>query len=215
MNINESIIERIQFAIFTDNIKMNPKNSIFISHVKDNLFCLITKRNDFSTVFFTEDSPKNMNTLFRNFIKIMITKDLCGDGCFDHQSPYKHTGKDNRSILEKTNKYYDSQNTFLLLKFNKKSISVVSFMSFNNGYIWSVCTGIKFRKKRLMSILFEFFFNLYESTDTIFVEKKRYDGISMWLLYINPEFEGIKKFYLKLGFKIKNTYSDKIVLNLT
>ena len=213
MKISQTDINRFQNCLFEKNVKMNPNNSVFITPVKDNYCCIITKKIDNSTQFFTHESPDNMNPFYRQFIKMMLSDNINGDGCFDYESSYKGQKKDPRTVISKVNSYFDSQNNFVLVRLNKKSIVPVSFLTYNNNYIWNVCTGLKYRSKGLMTILLDFVFKLCVDNPDIFVNNSKLEeGVNMWLLKSNPDFEKIKTYYLKHEFNIIENLDDKIIL---
>ena len=83
----------------------------------------------------------------------LISNELTGEGCFDHEQGVKTVN----SVKNKINNYLSSNLNFILIKYSHSSIKPVSFLSYNDGYIWNVCTSKKHRGIGYMTLLFKHF----------------------------------------------------------
>ena len=210
MDIKLRVITNIEAQIFKNNIELNDGNEIFLSHIIDDLFCLSTHKIDKYNDFFTKKSTEKLNNFYEILAKMLISNELTGEGCFDHEQGVKTVN----SVKNKINNYLSSNLNFILIKYSHSSIKPVSFLSYNDGYIWNVCTSKKHRGIGYMTLLFKHFISLLkkgEFKENIIIDD---NTLSLNLLKKNPTFKTTKRFYFENGFKLKQETKDMIVLYL-
>ena len=206
--MNKQIIEAIERNLY-ENLDLNEGNHFYLSHVEKDLFCVFTKKT-YITSFFSDDSSSELNVFFKELTDMLLSNELNGDGCFD----YEHYLKDEYSnIKNKANNYFNSSLNFILIKYKKGRIKPLSFFTYINGIIWTVCTSKKNRGKGYMTTLFKHFLKLLKNNE---LEEVQIDNnhLSLYLLKSNPDFIKTKKFYLENGFTVKEHLTDKIILHI-
>jgi hypothetical protein len=214
MNFRDTLIYNTQECLFKNNVKCNDDNSILLSHILDEYFCIITNKAPHSGNFFCGSCPNEMNPFFRQMIKMLLSKTNDGSGCFDHQS--YHSNLDKSDILSKVNNYFNLSTNFILVKYVNNKIKPLSIFSYNdmNNSIWNVCTGLKHRNNGYMTTLFKHFLKLYREGELNSIPFNKEQGMSLNLLKINPDFKDTIIFYKEHGFKIKERLSDRIIMEL-
>ena len=214
MNFRDKVIYNIQESLFNNEVKCHGDNSILLSHILDEYFCIITNKQSNGDTFFCGSCPNDMNPFFRQTLTLLLSKSNDGTGCFDHQS--YHSNLEQNEILNKVNNYFNLSNNFILVKYVNNGIKPLSLFSYNdmNNSIWNVCTGIKYRKSGYMTKLFKHFLKMYKNGDLHFMPFNREDGLTLTLLKINPDFKEVKRYYKEHGFKIKEKLSDRITMEL-
>ena len=214
MNFRDKVIYNIQECLFNKDVKCNDENSILLSHISDEYFCIIMNKHPHTSTLFCESCPNNMNPFFRQMLKMLLSKSNDGSGCFDHQS--YHSNLEQNDTFSKINNYLNLANNFILVKYVNNKIKPLSLFSYNdtNNSIWNVCTGLKHRKNGYMTKLFKHFLKMYRDGELSFMPFNNGEGLSLTLLKINPEFKEVKAYYKEHGFKIKERLSDRIIMEL-
>jgi|TARA_B110001469_G_C9616355_1_gene306897 hypothetical protein len=214
MNFREKVIYDIQECIFKNNVTCNGDNSILLSHILDDYFCIVTNNHPYAGSFFCESCPNKMNPFFRQMLKLLLSKSNDGSGCFDHQS--YHSKLTQNEVLDKMNNYFNLSNNFILVKYANRKIKPLSLFSYNdmNNSIWNVCTGLKYRNNGYMTTLFKHFLKMYKDGELNFMPFNKEEGLTLTLLKINPDFKIVKKYYNEHGFKIKDKLTDRIIMVL-
>ena len=209
MGLKEKVISEITNAVFKNDIELNEDCKIFLSYVSDDLFCIFTKKPLGN--MFKQSCNDNLNSFFKKIGNMLITDNLNGDGCFDHENSVldKHS-----CIKDKLNNYFNYNSNFVLIKYTEKKIKPLSYFTLSNGYIWSVCTNKTERKKGYMTKLFKHFIKLLKKEELVgsndIVMKD--DMLHLYLLKKNPLFFETKEFYEECGFKQNNDLNDKIIM---
>ena len=208
MGLKEKVINDITDVVFKNDIELNENCKIFLSYVTDDLFCLFTKKPIGN--MFSESCKKNLNSFFKKIGTMLISENLNGDGCFDHEN-----SQDKFScVRDKLNNYFYYNSNFVLLKYSEKKIKPVSYFNLSGGFIWSVCTNKTDRKKGYMSKLFKHFLKLLKkkelinSNDIIMKDEILY----LYVLKKNPLFYETKNFYEECGFKQHDELYDRIIM---
>jgi hypothetical protein len=200
----------IEHVLYDNDIDLSEGNSFFLSHIKENLFCIFTRKNSVNN-FFSDTSNSSLNPFFQKVTNMLLTDELTSEGCFDSEHTIKYEYK---TIKDKANTYFSSSLNFILIKYSSNKVEPISFFSYINSYIWTVCTAKKQRSNGYMSILFNHFIKLLKE-GKFENEIQLYDNnLSLYLLKTNPTFEETKQFYFEKGFTLKYDYPDKIVLYL-
>lgn len=209
MGLKEKVIKDITDNVFRNNIELNEDCNIFMSYVKDDLFCIFTKKPRGS--LFKQSCNDNLNPFFRKIGNMLITDDLNGDGCFDHENNIidKYS-----CVRDKLNNYFNYNSNFILIKYSETKIKPLSYFTLSNGYIWSVCTNKTERKKGYMTKLFKHFIKLMKQDELERAEDiiTKDNLLHLYLLKKNPLFSETKEFYEKCGFKQNYELSDKIIM---
>ena len=209
MNINKEIVYNIFDSVFDNNVNCNDECNIFLSHISGNLFCLVTNNHSYNN-FFVDSVSANLNLFYNKLMDILVNRDINGDGCFDYERNPEN--KETGSCLSRISKYFNDSTNFILVEYKKKKLTPLSFFTYKDHYLWNVCTGIKFRNKGLMSLLFKHFLTLYEDKQLDFMNFNQSQGLQLNLLRSNPDFTSVKNFYIKHNFKIKESLDDKIIM---
>lgn len=208
MGIKEDVIKDIENEIYKNNITIENGNRIFLSYVKDNLFCLFTVNSKYP--FFSEDTPEKMNVFFKTLGNMLVSTNGDGSGCFDYESL-----PSNSSIKNKLSRYFSTGNiNFMLISYKKKNIKLLSFFTFAGDFIWTVCTHFKERNNGYMGILFKHFISLFKSGELNKMSLIKNKYLSLYLLRSNPLFENTQKFYEENGFKIDQDIEDKLIMKI-
>jgi len=205
--MNKEIIAKTEEELYKD-LDLNQGNNFYLSHVEKDLFCVFTRKSNLNS-FFSDDSSQDLNKFFKDLTDMLLSNDLNGDGCFDYEHNFKNEFS---NIKSKANMYLNSPLNFILIKYKNGKITPLSFFTYINGYIWSVCTSKRSRGKGYMTILFKHFLKLLndeELTKDVTLYNKE---LSLNLLKKNPNFYKTKQFYEDNGFTLKQELPDKIVL---
>lgn len=208
MELKKKVIYKIQDVIFKNNVVHNENNKFLLSHIIDDLFCIITIKDKSNTLFFSDKCPSNMNSFFKKILDMLLSYNLNGKGCFDYE--YDISSKSN--MYDKANRYFSSDSNFILIKYSHKRVEPLSIFTYVDNFIWNVCTDISVRNKGYMSILFNHFLSLVKNNEIPIIEEKK--NFKLFLLKKNPNFENIKRFYEEHNFIIDSELSDKIVMML-
>ena len=115
MGLKEKVINDITEVVFKNDIELNENCKIFLSYVTDDLFCLFTK-NQLGNMF-RESCNKNLNSFFKKIGTMLISENLNGDGCFDHENNYDKFS----CVRDKLNNYFYYNSNFVLLKYSEKN----------------------------------------------------------------------------------------------
>ena len=209
MGLKEKVISEITSVVFENGIELNEDCKIFLSYVSDDLFCIFTKKPIGN--LFKQSCDDNLNSFFKKIGNMLITDDLNGDGCFDHENSVFDRYS---CIRNKVNNYFNYNSNFVLIKYTEKKIKPLSYFTVSNGFIWSVCTNKTERKKGYMSKLFKHFIKLLkrnELTNSSDIVVKD-NHLHLYLLKKNPMFRETKKFYEECGFKQNMVLNDKIIM---
>ena len=220
MEYKDQVIYNIQDYLFDNNVRCRKATNIRLSHIIDNYFCIITKNDNFS--FFSKKCPNELNTFYSSLYKLLFSENFNGMGCFDYErapipdSDFKNIKKTN-NILDTVETYFTNCVNFILIEYsdNKDLIKPLAFFTYKDKYIWNVCTGIDYRNQGLMTLLLKHFFSLYKTKKLNYLKLDIDDeGLSLFLLKKNPEFNSIRKFYEDNGFKVYKKQSDKYIMRL-
>ena len=209
MGLKEKVISDITKVIFKNDIELNENCNIYLSYVTDDLFCIFTKKPIGN--LFKSTCNENLNSFFRKIGNMLISDDLNGDGCFDHEN----TIIDKYSCTrDKLNNYFNYNSNFILIKYSEKKIKPLSYFTLSNGYIWSVCTNKTERKKGYMTKLFKHFIKLLKRDELERAEDiiTKDNLLHLYLLKKNPLFSETKEFYEKCGFKQNSELFDKVIM---
>jgi hypothetical protein len=208
MKLTKNIIKRIERELYND-IDLSDGNAFYLSSVKDDLFCVFTRKDNHISSFFSDGSLPELNIFFDKLTNMLLSSELDGDGCFDYEHYLKN---EYDSVKAKANNYFNYSLNLILLKYSKGKVVPVSFFTYLNGYIWNVCTEKKSRDKGYMTILFIHFLKLLKEGE-LKDDVQLYDNsLSLNLLKKNPQFYKTKQFYEDNGFAIKQDMPDKIIL---
>jgi hypothetical protein len=208
MKLKERIKYNIEKELYKNNVTIQEGNRIFLSHVNDNLFCIFTINRTYP--FFTDSTPKKMNSFFKNLSTMLVSEDGSGNGCFDYETP-----SSNIPIKDKLYKYFASGNiNFMLISYSKKGINLLSFFTFAGDYVWTLCTHFKKRNNGYMGILFKHFIKLFKSGELSEHTSYKENQLSLYLLRSNPGFDETRIFYEENGFTTKHNMEDKIIMHI-
>lgn len=210
MILSKKNIDLVQEVIFKNNIDLSKGNDLFLSYIEKNLFCMYSKKTNIGN-FFCDSSPEKMNIFFKKLAIMLLSDELNGDGCFDYENNKLSI---EYSTKEKINKYFSTENNFVLITISKNTIIPLSFFSLDRGFIWNLCSDKNNRNKGYMSKLFKHFLKLIKDKDLQLNlnSPEDLDKIELYLLKSNPSFDKSKQFYFENGFKIKNDLDDRLVL---
>ena len=209
MKLTKNIVKKIEGELYKNDIDLSESNAFYLSSIKDNLFCVFTRKDNHFSSFFSDDSSPKLNPFFDKLTKMLLSNDLDGNGCFDYEHYFKN---EYDNVKAKANNYLNYSLNLILIKISKGKIEPVSFFTYLNGYIWNVCTEQNSRNNGYMTILFKHFLKLLKEGE--FKEQVQlYDNsLSLNLLKKNPKFYKTKQFYEENGFIIVQNLPDKIVL---
>lgn len=189
------------------NIMDTNSKHIFSLSQKDKTKKLYTLHiyNDSRSYFYLND---NNQLFFNEFTKMLFdTNKKTKKGCFNQQ--YNDTSSlYNDSIETLTNRYLQSQYTFILINENCKPLSVFCI---NNEYIWNVCTHWNARKKGYMNQLLSHVLKLI-AHDKLRINFKE---LRLTVKHNNPMRQMLLKFYKSFDFKIENRNNDEITMKYT
>lgn len=220
MEFKDKVIYDIQDYIFNNNVKCSRQSNIRLSHIKDQYFCIITHNKGFG--FFSKRTPSELNDFYNKVYYMLFSDNHNGMGCFDYERTpkpdYMVTNESNSNILDKVNQYFGDSLNFILIKYSdddRQPIIPMAFFTYKDNYIWNVCTGIGNRNQGVMTMLMKHFFELYKTKQLNYLKLDlESEGISLFLLRKNPEFDNVKKFYLEQGFKVHRRKQDKYIMKL-
>ena len=209
MGLKEKVIEDISTKIFENNIILKESCGFYLSHIIDDLFCIFTNKPIGN--IFDDKCTKELNPFFSKLGNMLLTDNLSGEGCFDHENTIKEKYN---SVKDKMNNYLYYNSNFILIKYSLNKIKPLSYFTLSTGYIWTVCTNHTERKKGYMTTLFKHFLKLFKrgqlkDSKDIFYNS---NDLHLNLLKKNPTFNKTKKFYEECGFKLKEEQFDKIVM---
>ena len=220
MSLNENY-KSIGREIYKNDIRLVKNNQLFVSYIKENLFVVHTTMTKENIDFFDTDKTVNkMNPFFKSISLMLLSSNKNGDGCFDYEHDKTDTvyTVNKKNILNRLHSYFRCELCMILVKLDKvnKSNKIIplGIFSLNNNFIWNVCTDKKYRSQGHMTTLFKHFIELFRNKELSYIKS---DILKLYLLTKNPDFDSVKKFYLKLGFKIERAHSnsDKLVFFLS
>ena len=210
MKVTKNIVKNIEEILYENDIDLSEGNSFFLSHIRNDLFCLFTRKTNHGN-FFSENSDASLNPFFSKFAHMMLSDELNLSGCFDYERSIKYEYK---TVKDKANNYLSASLNFMLFKYSKKQLIPLSYFTYISGYIWNVCTNKEMRGKGYMTELFRHFLYLLKSGEFSEEIKLIDNNLSLNLLKSNPHFEETKKFYNENGFSTLHDMHDKIIMNL-
>lgn len=179
-------------------------NHIFSISQKDNTKNLYTLHiyNDSVHKF---NITKNNELFFKKFTKMLFDTDKSSKkGCFNQQYN-DDSSLYNDSIETLTNRYLDSEYTFILI--NDKCEPLSAFC-INNNYIWNVCTNYIHHNKGYMRNLLGHVLKLIKYNKL----KNNYPVLRLTIKKSNPIKKMLIGFYGSFGFTIENQSDDQILM---
>lgn len=193
------MVVKIQDKVIDTNL-----NHSFSISQKDNTKNLYTLHiyNDSAYKF---NMTKNNELFFKQFTKMLFDTDKSTKkGCFNQQYDDDSTlYNDNVETL--TNRYLDSEYTFILINENCEPLSAFCI---NNNYIWNVCTNYLHQNKGYMMNLLGHVMKLIKYNKL----KNKYSVLRLTIKKNNPIKKMLLKFYSSFGFSIESESSNEILM---
>lgn len=209
MKLTKNFVKKIESELYKNDIDLSDGNAFYLSSIKDDLFCVFTRKDNHILSFFSDNSSPKLNPFFEKLTNMLLSNDLNGDGCFDYEHYFKN---EYDNVKAMANNYLNYSLNLILIRYSKDKIVPVSFFTYLNGYIWNVCTEKKSRNNGYMSILFKHFLKLLKEGEFKDQVQLYDNSLSLNLLKKNPQFYKTKQFYEENGFTIKQNLPDKIIL---